>query len=208
MHHELSKDWPKWSAVYDLWEKAEVPEVTEVPFQIGEHYPSLRWMSLSSGKQVDLGNNPTESTAYHLIEYLKGKPSELRAAYKLYAFCRSEDLSMFPTFVLAPAMEQHGDVLHGWWNANAKHVLPWIENDRSRLAFDMRGKDQKKRWQEIVQEAARVWSLIAKHWGVVRTPDLMDRNSQEYKTYQAYLHDAHEKRERMEYERLKEKYRQ
>lgn len=205
---ERSKGWPKWANVYERWEKVAVPEITEVQFHAGEHYPTLPWIELSSGRQVDQGARPTDDTASHLIRYLNGKHIELKAAYKLLAYCRSQDLSEFSLFVLEPVMERHGENLQGWWHSNARNVLPWHGNDRSRFDTDKRTQEQRTYWQELVQDAAKAWQQIAERRGVVRTPDLMERNSQEYKAYEAYCRAAEEKRERNEYERLKRKFEQ
>ncbi len=205
---EYSKGWPKWSDVYDLWEKADAPELKEVQFQVGQHYPSLPWVELSSGRQVDQGARPTDDTAYHLIRHLKGKHNELKTAYKLFAYCRSQHLSDFASYVLAPVMEQHGENLQGWWHSNARNVLPWYGNDRSRFDTDKRTKEQRTHWRELVQDAVKAWQKIAERWGIVQTPDLMEMNSPEYKAYEAYCRAVQEERERKEYERLKEKFRQ
>lgn len=203
---EHSKGWPKWSDVYELWEKADVPEVKEVPFQPGEHYPSLPWVELSSGRQIDQGARPTDDTAYHLIRRLKGKHNELKTAYKLFAYCRSQYLSDFGSYVLAPVMERHGENLQGWWHSNARNVLPWYGNDRSRFDTDKRTQEQRTHWRELVQDAAKAWQQIAERWGIIQTPDLMDLDSAEYKAYEAHCRAAQEERERKEYERLKEKF--
>lgn len=196
--------WPKWNLVLERWRAASVPEVQIIPFELGKHRPGLPWYSLEDNRQSLLYENPVVGTAYHLVEYISQADTEFKAAYKLYAFCRLWDLDGFSSYVLQPLFEKHGEKLYGWWNANARHVLP---PTNARFFFDdFRFPRQAAEWTRIVEEAALTWTAIAQEWAIIRIPAWLDRSSPEFKAFEEHENSRAEERERQEYERLRKKY--
>lgn len=116
--------WPSWKAVYERWATAQVPDVDIISFRPGKDYVDLPWFNRKDSHHL-LSTNPERDTAFHLCQVLPSYPTDMRAAYKLYAFCRDQQLHDFPSNVLASIFETHTCAFYEWWHANAKHVLPY-----------------------------------------------------------------------------------
>jgi hypothetical protein len=161
----------------------------------------------STGRTVDNTSDLRHHKKIPLTTYgvvLPGASLELRAAYKLYAFCRQHDLDHFPHRVLHAAFEKFGSALYEWWSGNAKYVLPPIN-----FYSSLRGGDERsavRAWRDVVSEAANAWRSMAQSWSILRIPDFMDHRSPEYAQYQQYVDALNETREREEYKRLKRKF--
>jgi len=195
--------WPKWCSVYHTWQNARVPDVQILPFNLAKHTPYLPWFSLERNQQFST-SNPVLDTAHHLLELALKTDDELKAAYKLHAFCREKKISPdFLIYVLAPIFQRCDPALCAW-NCNAKYVLPSYHN--TNLVFEQRYDFQRQRWKQLVQDAASAWTTIAERWAVIRIPGLMDRDSEEYNIYCNHVRALSEKHERLEYERLKRKF--
>jgi hypothetical protein len=191
---------PKWSAVLERWDEHKVPEVEISEFKIGEQYPTLPWLKRSTGRQLIGSSNPQNETAYHICKHLPAQPSEFIAAYKLYAFCREHLLDEFSSGLLHPVFNKHKTELYEWWRGNARYVLPPVKD----APWNVRS--QAFRWESVVDEAARCWTLLAEQWLVIEIPSFMDVESRLYGAYREYAKRLHDERERAEYLYLKQKF--
>lgn len=195
--------WPDWQVVFTLWNSHKIPDVEIMPYKLGTiQQPWVMREEYSENRVSCMVSNPQASTASHLCRTLFDAPLELMAAYKLNAYCVEKEYFEFRRMILVSAFERYGESIGGWWNANAKYVLPYVDE----LNLYLHSKDERVGWQETVEEAATCWRRIAEQWVIVRVPRLMDHRSEEYRKYQAYSDRACENREREEYERLRRKF--
>ncbi len=186
------------------WANFDVPDIEIIAFDIKEHNANLPWFRKAEKRQSVLTDNPVRGTAYHLCSYISSAQKEFKAAYKLYAYCRKNEISGFPAYVLLPVFEQHESNLYEWWSGNAKYVLPFVESDADAVT-PSRG-DLPGEWKLLVKAAALTWTSIASAWSVIRIPDWMERGSPEYAAYERVRNATAEDFERREYLRLKEKF--
>lgn len=194
-----STHWPKWTDVITYWKTLNVPDV-----EVRRWSPTRRNVACWDKKaEFDHPNHayyttsPEDQTAFHIVRMLPFVNEDLRVAFILEAFCRECGLRDFLSYVVRSVNRLHNCAPYGWWHANAKRVFPnagdyWSERPRTE-------SEEAKQWREIVHRAAVAWTTLARDWVVVRTPDLMDPNSQEYADYTDWAHIQHEERERAEY---------
>jgi len=201
-----SRKLPTWASVLATWSEANVPDVREIPFKSGEYFPSLPWFDLKVGRQSEVSENPVLTTAYHLLKVIPSDNEELKAAYKLEAYCRTMDDLEFSAFVLRPVFEKYGHRKGELWHSNAKQVLPWNEQRLSRYELQEKFKSQRGDWSVLVQEAAKEWIGIAERWAVIRIPEWMEIGSEELSDYERHHSASTEAHEREQYERLKQKF--
>ena len=196
--------WPNWSIVYELWKTFDVPPLKVVPFEIGKHFNKLAWLELESGIQANLMGNPLKNTGYHLAIYLKEKDEELVAAYKIYAFCKQNDINTLPTYTISDGFKKFKERLYGWWHPNAKYVIPPTKTIND---YDLyKWRNDSKKWKEVIRCAAIEWKSVAKEWALIVIPDFRDPSSEEYQGYQEYCEKLYQKHEYEEYLRLKKNF--
>jgi hypothetical protein len=145
--------------------------------------------------------SPEDQTAYHLVKELPAQADDVRVAYKLEAYCRAHELNSFLHNVVHPVYVKH-DLQHPyWWHSNAKHVIP--SDPGTYWPLGKLEAEQAKQWTTIVIRAAEAWRKLASEWIVIRVPDLMDNDTDEYQAFLVRARTEHEARERREYERLR-----
>jgi len=198
MLNNTDNPWPKWNKVYELWTSLDVPEIEISPFEIGKHYAELPWVSKKDAHKMLAWSNALLNTARHIGVCLKDGNKELKAAYKLNAFCVEHDMSLFQVHVLEKGFAKFNKSTDSWWHPNVKHVLPYTDG----YHFISDSHD----WEKIVQSAAQQWTMISDEWRLIIIPDFMDSDSEEYEQYLNYCDQDYEKKERKEYERLKRKF--
>lgn len=195
----------KWDEIWKLWNKYNVPDIKVRNFLIGEYSSHSPWFSLNSNSQYIFVENPLKQTAYHLAIYLKDKSPELLAAYKLYAFLKCYYSTHILQTQISEVMEKNDEVLYGWWNANARYVIPPIDKHISYIDISPRNVTDKD-YKILIKEAAEVWTQISLEWEIIIIPDYMDRDSLEYEEFQKFSEKLYEDREYQNYLRLKEKF--
>jgi hypothetical protein len=193
-----------WDKIYNLWQEQNVPEIKIRKFDLTKHNYYYPWFYIKSKYQPFIESNPLIDTAYHVSNYLLGSDSELVAAYKIYAFVRHYCLYDFLTEELNFAMNKQGKNLYGWWNGNAKNLLPSTERPISLIIFNQ--SQSKYNWKEVILEAARYWNQIAVEWEIIIIPDFMDRNSEEYENLKNFVKKQSEQREYQQYLSLEAKF--
>ncbi len=132
--------------------------------------------------------------------FLKDKDPKLIAAYKIYAYTRYYDLRYAFVDELEKGMNKFDQYLYGWWNGNAKNVLPPL--DHYHIPHDLTRKD----WEMVVVYAAEVWKKLSEEWEIIMIPDHMNRDSNEYLEFQEYSQRKTDEIEYQNYLRLKEKF--
>jgi hypothetical protein len=198
--------WPPWKDVIAFWNTLGVPDVEVWPWPPERPHvaPWDRRDNYSRGNSWYPTSSPQDQTAYHIACTLPGLPPESRAAFKLEACCRELGLTDFMGNVVFRANRKAKVVEYGWWHPNAKNVLPnafydgWL---RPRTPWDTA-----RNWKGIIDQSAKIWTDLASDWVVVRVPEFMDPESEEYKAHRERMTIAHHARERAEYERLREKF--
>lgn len=208
-------EWPEWETVYDYWKTLDVPEVQIVKFEIGEHYNSYvsaPWVELKSNRQFPV-SNPQSDTAAHICRKLNNVTDEMKALFKIHTFVKTEGLNRFDHESISTKWMESGGMNNFGWGQNAKNLLP-LEyvtipdhyQDLWRFEGNVEIKNEPESWKEIIEACALAWTAISEQLGVIRLPDWMDKDSDEYKNYQAFVSVEHDKRDRLEYERLKRKF--
>lgn len=179
--------WPNWATVYSRWQKHSVPDVSIHPFDFRRHFPGAPWVRLRDGSQLLGVTNPEHTTAYHLAVWLAGRSAEFIVAYKLNAWCITNDCDFFRVEVLDQYFKSQQDSVGGWWHPNASHILPYV--DGMRHNYWIRRKpyyEDVKEWEKFVDLAAEKWIDVATHLGILRIPDFMERDSAERKEADAF----------------------
>jgi hypothetical protein len=195
--------WPTWSAVLKRWQSCSVPEVQVRAYEF-ESRSMAPWRHRND-KLVAGFSNPLADTAGVLCWLANATNPELTALFKLTAFCRQLGLSAFSGEILLPVRRRLLSSDESWWHSNARHVVPYSSFVDW---YPSPGADQEqcRQWREIVDRAALLWKDIAQQWVVVRIPDFMDPDSDEYREYTRRADARYERRERDEFERLKAKF--
>lgn len=189
-----------WRKVFQAWSSYNVPDITITPFDRTKHRAFGPWLEKKTGEQL-LSENPPISTAREICCGDIRDNEENYAAFRLFAFSHalhlkrmSVDVEMLSRKVLNKTVNPE----QWYWAKNSKRVLPFID-DQVYLS-------DRQNWQEIVRLAAVTWTSIAKRFEIVRVPTFMDKNSSEYQAWMDFSLQEHEKRELVEYQRMKEKY--
>lgn len=197
--------WPEWTDVRELWRSLDIPEVEVRPWP-KENFFAVPWDKKETyGKSNSLWPiaSPEDQTAHHIVKELWAQPEDVQIAYKLEAFCREHELDSFFANVVQPVYRKNNLEYPFWWHSNAKHVLP---SGGGTWRLERLEVVEAREWKEIVRRSAEAWRELASEWVVVRVPDLMDHDSQEYLEFLAVMRARNEDRERREYERLRARF--
>lgn len=190
-----------WDEVYKIWQDGNVPSIEIIKFELGKHHPQLPWIDLKDGRQYGSGN-VCYSTAWHIFKFISTSPKEFQAAYKIYAYCRERNYSQFWK-ILSPVFEKYDYHLGGWWNGNARKVLPHYEHKLRTYDYL---RPTSLELGIVVKGAIEAWTHIAQNSAIIRIPDWMDFDSAEYEEYRNAVDKAREDQEHSEYLRLKKKF--
>lgn len=196
--------WPKWKEVASLWQEQAVPEIEIVDWDAALYATSARWVFMDGG--VLLSSNPEDDTGRHLACWLPQETSDVRVAFKLYAFCVAANADHFARSVLDPVLEGVERRPAGWWGKNAKHVLPNVKGSRACDVWRQRERYQIDDWRRFVTDATQHWRAIASAYRVLRHPVDFGVDSPEYGAFLAERQRWHELSERAQYERLRRKF--
>jgi len=196
-----------WLDALERWTAHQVRPPAVVTFDRGRHEHDEPWVLATTERAAWTSLNPQRLTALHLARgQVTGSPS-LFAAYAISCVAL-EHCSAYSgaLFELSQLARDHllgaGLNFQQMWERNSRFVLPSFPSAQS------------FKWEEDVEvgvcidSAASYWTALGTELSIVRVPDLMDPRSQEWAEWQAYLAQQHLQRERMEYERLKEKFKE
>ncbi|MBO9727228.1 MAG: hypothetical protein J7623_01185 [Chitinophaga sp.] len=195
-----------WSSIYEYWISLNVPDVTFIKFNREKHSPHSPWFEKNRQAQFYFSENPILNTGAHLGRYLKDKPKELIAAYKIFAFLRFNQLDDSFNFIIDEPFKKFNENYRDWWNASAKHIFPYYSSINHH--YFPRSFEERKKIQitSIIDAAAQAWTDIANEWALIIIPGYMDRNSNELGEYWDAVKKEEDEREFREYLRLKKKY--
>lgn len=188
-----------WSHVVERWSSIDVPGVSVVTFNRETHDPNSPWLEISIGEQPEC-YNPQIDTARAILVGKSEAERERLIAMKLQAYCR--DAGGESSSILDRTIRSFDFTADGCWNHRATHTLPYTDHLKDGLPYD----PSPKSWEDVVDAAGRIWSVIANKYSIVRIPILMDFNSNEYKEWNNYVDGMTKERELAQYERLKQKY--
>jgi hypothetical protein len=191
----------QWNKIKELWIKCDVPPVMLKEFEIGVDFVKLPWYSITRKEQIFYIENPLQQTAFHLAVFLRDKDIDLIIAYKIYAFLRYNRLNSLFIDTLSYVMSKYDIKLYDWWNLNSIYVLPDCP-----FYYNFEKKLTDKDWSIIVKEAANTWKTLAKEWQIIRIPDFMDSDSEEYKAYMNYSEQKSKENRYKEYLILKDEF--
>jgi len=203
---QLKKNLSSWNAVLDVWKEFKVPFVEVRKFDTKLHYPSLCWVyKVNKPGYIIHTSNPQNDTAWQLVKGIVIQNEEVFTAFAIHAYLIHADhrsdyitrevLSILVRDKLAKVDSPH----YGYWHSNAKRVLPYVDIGPNYW-------EKIESWRDWVEKAARYWIAIANQLAVVRIPNFMDSNSQEYQEWREYQKANEEAEERKLYEQLKNKY--
>ncbi|MEM9777123.1 MAG: hypothetical protein AAF902_21265 [Chloroflexota bacterium] len=189
-----------WDEIYSDWQTANVPDIKQIPFDINLYPYALPWYNKEGQYQADT-NNPQKRTAFHLINYLQDKPKELIAAYKILAATKHYDCLFFLSKVLIDVFNKYDENVYGWWNGNAKYLLP-----TTKLDYDFRVIEYSESIPEAIELSIQKWRELHNEWQLIRLPNLLDIHSSEFIQASAEIERRNNEQEYREYLRLKKKF--
>jgi len=184
-----------------IWKNLNVPEIEVRAFDYETDRHQGPWHFKDNPNYIPSNSNPHELTARHLVVLLKDKPEGLKILYKLYAFvCNHHGRCQYAP-VFSELFKAFNEDLN-WWPSNAKHLIPSPSEVNT---FYNYGNDFKN-FSDIIHKAAAFWTAMSQEYVIVRTPDLMDRNSEEFKEFQQKSSLEYEQREFRRYLELRKKF--
>ena len=192
-----------WDNILKKWAEQDVPNITLLKFEIGIHFSNCPWFCLKDNYQNTQSGNPLDQTAFHLCCFLQDKPIELVAAYKIYAALKYYSEDWLWNQPLSEAMAKHGENLYGWWNHNAKNILPYTTNCNNYFRNGIKNINEQ---EDLTIQSANLWKDISREWAIIKIPTYLNKDSNEYNEYHAFSKKEADEREYQQYLRLKNKF--
>jgi hypothetical protein len=192
---------PSWKKIYDRWLSFGVPPVEVLTFVDGMMDPRLCWVSRSDQSRFPYQiSNPQRDVAWRFVQGFTDFQAENYAAFLLHAYAdQHEDWIGYDIGTVIYNRARDLDETDCWHKA-ARRLIPG----------ESRRYTGEKNSLAVVDAAAEAWINVSQSFSVVRIPEFMDFESDEYVNYITRVRKMNisltEEQDRQEYERLRKKY--